>query len=128
MRPARRLHPARSILTALVLIVGMVATQTREAAMVHVRCVAHGELVHVNAPERASIGHNAKNVLSSRTGDVAFDHEHCVLVGTSACVPIAITAALTMSLSALPPPLLPAPATYVARATFRIAPKNSPPA
>lgn len=96
--------------------------------MVHVRCEAHGELVHVNAPERASIEHGGSNVLRSLTGDLAFDHEHCVLVGTSACVDIAVAAAISMTLSACQPPLLLAPAEYVARATFRIAPKNSPPA
>jgi hypothetical protein len=112
----------------LVLVVGMVATQTREAAMVHVRCEAHGELIHVNAPEGASIGHGGRNLLTSGTGDVAFDHEHCALVGTSACVHIAIAAVTSMTLSGCQPPLLPAPADYVARATFRIAPKNSPPA
>jgi hypothetical protein len=118
---------AGSIATALVLVIGMVGVQTHEAATMHVRCEAHGQLVHVTAPASPDLG--GTNLLRTRTGQAAaVDHEHCALVGTTACDHVATTPAICVTVCAGLPPQPPAPADYVARATFRIAPKNSPPA
>ena len=116
---------ARSIVTALVLVIGMMGVQTHEAATIHVRCEAHGQLVHVTASASPDLG---TKLLRARTGQTAVDHEHCALVGTTACDYTASTPGTCMTVCADQPPSLPVPADYVARATFRIAPKNSPPA
>ena len=117
---------ARSIVTALVLVIGMVGVQTHEAATMHVRCEAHGQLVHVTPPTSPDLG--ASNLLRTHTGQAAVDHEHCALVGTTACNYTAATPATCVTLCAGEPPSPPALADYVARSTFRLAPKNSPPA
>jgi hypothetical protein len=122
----RSRRQARSIVTALVLVIGMVGVQTHEAATMRVRCEAHGQLVHMTAPTSPDVG--GTNLLRTRTGQTAVDHEHCALVGTTACDYTAATPATCVTLCAGEPPSSPAPADYVARATFRIAPKNSPPA
>ena len=54
---------AGSIATAVLLMVCMLVVQSREAAMVHVRCAEHGQLVHVRTPgqsRRAGAGRYAR--------------------------------------------------------------------
>jgi hypothetical protein len=126
-----RFRRAGSAATAVLLIVSMLVVQSREAAMVHVRCAEHGQLVHVRSagPNHVAAApvDNAEVALPS-SGDAAGDHDHCALIGASHCAQLVAAAPVTTTFLAIAPETSPDLVSYTTRATFRIAPKNSPPA
>jgi hypothetical protein len=126
-----RFRRAGSIATAVLLMVSMLVVQSREAAMVHVRCAEHGQLVHVrsagpNHVAAAPVGTAVVALPSS--GDAASDHDHCALIGANHCIHLAAAPPVTSTVLAIAPEMSPQLVSYATRATFRIAPKNSPPA
>ncbi|HET9993185.1 MAG TPA: hypothetical protein VFQ65_31835 [Kofleriaceae bacterium] len=105
--------------------------QSREAAMVHVRCAEHGQLVHVRSagPDHVAAAPVGTAVVAlPSSGDAASDHDHCALIGANHCVQLAAAALVTSTALAIAPDMAPELVSYSTRATFRIAPKNSPPA
>lgn len=136
MRPAyprqdswtRLVRRAGAIATAMLLVVCTVAVQTREVAVAHVRCLEHGQLIHVTsvAPDRAADrAPGLTRILPARGATV--DHEHCPVVGTTHCTftslaPPAVAIVATVALARVP-----IASDHAARTTFRLAPKTSPP-
>jgi hypothetical protein len=121
----RLVRRAGAIATAMLLVVCTVAVQTQEAAVTHIRCQEHGQLIHVTSVAPESAGALAPALGSARGASA--DHDHCPLVGTTHC-----------AFSSLSPPAVAAVATVVVtrvaiesqhtpRTTFRLAPKTSPP-
>src|SRR6185312_3289228 len=89
-----------AIATAILLVVCTIAVQTQEAAVAHVRCQEHGQLIHVTsvAPESAgALAAGLTRIIPSRGS--AADHDHCPLVGTTHCTftPIAPPAVATVA-------------------------------
>ena len=124
--PRLRRRRAGAIVTALVLAVCMVGIQAREAATVHVRCAEHGQLVHVqaaHAPVHTQVGTH----LVPTGRDAAGGHEHCAFIGANHCVQVAAVVPACSVVSAIEPRPAAVVAEVSARATFRLAPKNSPP-
>jgi hypothetical protein len=124
-----RLRRAGSTATAVLLMVCMLVVQSREAAMVHVRCAEHGQLIHVRAANHiAPAPGGAPVVALPARGDAASDHDHCALIGAKHCAELAAAAPVSTIVLTVAPRMTPELVSYAARATFRIAPKNSPPA
>jgi hypothetical protein len=125
-----RLRRAGSTATAVLLMVCVLVVQSREAAMVHVRCAEHGQLMHVRT---AGADHIATAPVGTAIvvlpgGSATTDHDHCALIGAKHCVQLAIAVPVSSIVFAIGPRMSPDPVPHTARATFRIAPKNSPPA
>lgn len=125
----RRLRRAGAIATALVALACMLAVQAREAGYVHVRCAEHGALMHVEPAAHTSVttqsttGHR---LVSDRGGSRA-GHDHCMAVGASHCMHSAPPPIEAREVATLERVASVAPAEYLSRATFRLAPKTSPP-
>jgi hypothetical protein len=124
--PRLRRRRAGAIVTALVLAICTVGVQAREAATVHVRCAEHGELVHVQAHPPVHLPAGTHLVPIGRDA-AAGGHEHCTFIGANHCVQVAAVVPACSVVSAIEPRPPAAGAEVSARATFRIAPKNSPP-
>ena len=127
MRARSTLGRVASIATAILLLVCMLVVQSREAAMVHVRCTEHGQLMHVDgvASEQAPAPSGVAAVTPSDGAPI--DHDHCALIGAKHCVQLAVAPPVATIALAIAPAPRPDPIIYIQRATFRIAPKNSPP-
>jgi hypothetical protein len=120
---------AGSTATAVLLMVCMLVVQSREAAMVHVRCAEHGQLMHVRSANHVAPAPNHTPVVAlPGSGDAASDHDHCALIGAKHCAELATAAPVPSIVLEIAPRMLPELVSYAARPTFRIAPKNSPPA
>ena len=120
---ARQLRRAGAIATALAALACMLAVQSREAGYVHVRCAEHGELMHVGPATHATPGiHLVRDRGGTKTG-----HDHCMVVGANHCVQHAAAPIAATEVAALERVASVAPAEYLSRATFRLAPKTSPP-
>ena len=122
--PLRR---TATVALSVLILIGTLGVQAREAAELHVRCAEHGLLMHVRAiGPAASAG--AQTALTAPGSRESLAHDHCLFVGASHCAAHAAVAVPTVAASA---PLR-APAQLVAmrfaRAAYRIAPKTSPPA
>lgn len=124
-----RIRRAWAGATALLVLVSLLHAQTREAMYLHVRCAEHGQLVHVHAIAVASSNRSAStSCLAVQAPRQQLDHDHCLVIGAKHCAHGAIAAPASAMRVDLAPPASIEPAEYVARATFRIAPKTSPPA
>jgi len=125
----RRLRRAGSTATAVLLMVCMLVVQSREAAMVHVRCAEHGQLMHVRSANHIAPAPAGTPVVAlPGSGDAASEHDHCALIGAKHCAQVAAAVPVSTIVLAVAPRMTPELVSYAARATFRIAPKNSPPA
>jgi hypothetical protein len=110
-------------------MVCMLVVQSREAAMVHVRCAEHGQLMHVRSANHIAPAPAGTPVVAlPGSGDAASDHDHCALIGAKHCAELAAVAPVPAIVLAIAPRMSSELVSYPARATFRIAPKNSPPA
>jgi hypothetical protein len=119
-----------SIAVVTLALASMLAMQWHEGSVVHVRCDAHGEMTHLGgssvvAGEAGAVG-NAHFDRSS--GGQVDDDDHCQFLG-AACsaivkiaTPVAIDDHATLLVNVAPPL-----GAVIARATFRLAPKTSPP-
>lgn len=125
---ARRIRRAGAIATVVVLVVCTVGVQAREAAIPHVRCQEHGQLVHVHGVVPDSVGDHAVGVahVPSR-GAFEADHEHCPMGGTVPCTSCPAVAPAVSIVAAVADPQVPRTNAHVAVATLRMAPKTSPP-
>jgi hypothetical protein len=121
-----------SIAVVAVALASMLAMQWQEGSVVHVRCDAHGEMVHLGAGGSSVVageGPAGASHFDSSTGGHADDDDHCQFLGSecSAIVkiatPVAIADGATLLVTLAPPA-----AAVIVRATFRLAPKTSPPA
>ncbi len=122
-----RLRRAGAITTAVLLALCMLVVQSREVAMVHVRCAEHGQLVHVRASSSGHASAAAGTAMVVPGGRATSEHEHCALIGAKHCVHLAAVAPVSSIVAALGPRLAVELVSHSPRATFRIAPKNSPP-
>jgi hypothetical protein len=123
----RRVRRAGAIAIAMLLVVCTVAVQTGEAAVAHVRCQEHGQLIHVTsvAPDTGADRAPGLARVTPARGS-ALDHEHCAVLGTTYCsgsslAPSAVSIVATLALR------MPIASEHTARTTFRLAPKTSPP-
>jgi hypothetical protein len=124
----RLVRRAGAIATAILLVVCTVAVQTQEAAVAHVRCQEHGQLIHVTsvAPESAGVlAPGVARIIPARSASA--DHDHCALVGTTHCTfsslpPLAVATIPTMVVARVA-----IASQHTPRTTFRLAPKTSPP-
>ncbi|HEY1817859.1 MAG TPA: hypothetical protein VGG74_36205 [Kofleriaceae bacterium] len=124
----RRLRRAGAVATALLALTCMLVVQSSEAAVVHVRCAEHGVLMHLHpgaAPATAQS--SGATALHSHKDDRVGHHDHCLMVATSHFVQASVAGTACTTASALELVRPPIPVEHVARATFRIAPKTSPP-
>ena len=124
-----RLRRAGAVAATLVMLAGMLAVQAREATVVHVRCVEHGQLMHVEAPAHAAPTARTEagtHVIADQGGARA-GHDHCLVVGANHYVHAAAAPVTATEVAALEHVPSVAPAEHLARATFRLAPKTSPP-
>jgi hypothetical protein len=111
----------------------MLAMQWHEGSVVHVRCDAHGEMMHLaaggSAVARGEDAPAGADHLGRSTDGQAVEHDHCHFLGSTCstivkvATPVAIADGATLLVVLAPPP-----SAVVARATFRLAPKTSPPA
>ena len=126
---ARRFSARRvvAIATALVALVCTLSVQTREAAIVHVRCVEHGELTHVRGIVDRTGPQTVGSHVVGRTGTAPAEHEHCPLPAANHSADLAMTAPPAVVAAAVTIVRSVAPADYLARAPLRYAPKTSPP-
>lgn len=120
-----------SIAVVAVALASMLAMQWHEGSVVHVRCDAHGEMVHLGAAGSAVVageGPVGAARLDRSGGGLAVGDDHCQFLGAecSAIVkistPVAVADGATLLVSLAPPP-----GAVIVRATFRLAPKTSPP-
>jgi hypothetical protein len=126
-RLIRRLPPIAVVAVALA---SMLAMQWHEGSVVHVRCDAHGEMVHLGEGAVVSgEGPAGAARLDGSTGGQAAIEDHCQFLG-AACsaivkisTPVAIADGATLLVMLAPPA-----GAVIVRATFRLAPKTSPPA
>lgn len=118
---------AVAIATALVALVCTLSVQTREVAIVHVRCLEHGELTHVRAIADRSAAHAAGSHVVGRTGQGVAAHEHCPLTAANHCADLAMPAPTAVVAAAVAVVRSVAPPEYLAQAPLRYAPKTSPP-
>jgi hypothetical protein len=128
-RLIRRLPPIAVVAVALA---SMLAMQWHEGSVVHVRCDAHGEMVHLGEGDSAVVsgeGPAGAARLGGSTGGQAASDDHCQFLG-AACsaivkisTPVAIDDGATLLVMLAPPT-----GAVIVRATFRLAPKTSPPA
>jgi len=124
-----------SIAAVVVAIASMLVVQWQEGPVVHVRCETHGELMHLGSESSSVHGGQdseapvSEHHLRQSTGGQAVAHDHCdVLQSTySTVASIAPTIAITDGAALLAVPVA-TPSARLPRATFRIAPKTSPPA
>ena len=125
----RRLRRAGAIAAALAALACMLAVQAREAGYVHVRCAEHGELMHVEPAAHAAptAQSTAGTHLVSDRGGAKTGHDHCMVVGASHCIQHAAAPVAASEVATLERVASVAPAEYLSRATFRLAPKTSPP-
>ena len=131
----RMIRRLPSIAAVAVALASMLAMQWHEGSVVHVRCDAHGEMMHLGAGgssvaggEDASGPIGADHLGRSPDGQ-AVEHDHCHFLGSTCstivkmATPVAISDGATLLVVLAPPP-----SAVVVRATFRLAPKTSPPA
>ena len=125
---ARQARRAGTIALALLVMVCTVIVQSREGASVHVRCEAHGQLVHVKSVARDTGDHapGLACVIPAR-GEAIADHEHCPVVGTTHCTHGSIAQTAAVPVATLVVVRTPIAREHSARTTFRLAPKTSPP-
>jgi hypothetical protein len=118
-----------AIATALAALACMLAVQAREAGFVHVRCAEHGELMHVQPAAHAgpTAQSTAGTHVASDRGGAKAGHDHCMVVGANHCMQHAPAPVAATEVATLERVVSVAPAEYLARATFRLAPKTSPP-
>jgi hypothetical protein len=120
-----------SIAVVAVALASMLAMQWQEGSVVHVRCDAHGEMVHLGAGGSAVVageGPVGAAHFDGSTGGQADDDDHCQFLGSECSAIVAIAppvahADVTTLLVNPAPPL----GAVIVRATFRLAPKTSPP-
>lgn len=122
------------LMVVVVALASMLSMQWHEAAVVHVRCNAHGEMSHLGAGGRSVVGAEAaagpagEARLDQGTTAELDDDDHCQVIGSTCSevarveAPVAIAGPATLLAVTAPPFGAPA-----ARATFRLAPKTSPP-
>ncbi|HEY6038172.1 MAG TPA: hypothetical protein VIV58_28015 [Kofleriaceae bacterium] len=124
----RLVRRAGAIATAILLVVCTVAVQTQEAAVAHVRCLEHGQLIHVTsvAPESAGDLAPALTRLAPARGGSA-EHDHCPLVGTTHCAFSSLAPPPVAAVAALELARVSGESQHAPRTTFRLAPKTSPP-
>ncbi len=126
-RFARRVASAATVV--LLMTVTLLA-QWHESTTIHVRCAAHGELTHAShstdaEPSRAPLGGDE---IAARTDDATPEHEHCGLIGATHAIVSTRVGPITISDgSALVVVRAVTPLEQIAGATFRLAPKTSPP-
>ena len=118
---------AVAIVTALVALVCTLSVETREAAIVHVRCLEHGELTHVRAVTDRTAPQASGSHLAGQTGKALAGHEHCPLTAANHCADLAMAAPTAVVAPAVAIVRSVAPPEYLARAPLRYAPKTSPP-
>lgn len=126
---ARLARRAGAIATAILLVVCTVSVQTHEAAVAHVRCLEHGQLMHVTsvAPDGASVRAPGTSRILPTRGVVA-DHEHCPVAGTTHCTFSSLAPPASAIVATAAVARVPITSDHAARTTFRLAPKTSPPA
>ena len=125
----RRARRACAAVTALLAVLGLLGVQGREAAEIHVRCLEHGELMHVApAAHGAELARPGTSALGPRSAGDRTGHEHCLFVGANHCVHGSLAIPATTAVATLEVVHAVAPSEHLARATFRLAPKTSPPA
>ena len=124
-----------SIAVVVVALASMLAVQWQEGSVVHVRCEAHGEVMHLGA-ESTSVhdGQGTEGPVGQRhlrpgSGSEAVEHDHCDFLGSTYGTFASPTPAIAVTDGAawLATPVA-TPSAPIARATFRLAPKTSPPA
>jgi hypothetical protein len=124
----RLVRRAGAIATAILLVVCTIAVQTQEAAVAHVRCQEHGQLIHVTsvAPESAgALTAGLTSVIPARGSSA--EHDHCPLVGTTHCTFSALAAPAVAAVATVEVARVAIASQHTPRTTFRIAPKTSPP-
>ena len=101
-----------------------------EATTPHVRCAVHGEQTHAITHGTGQVGAPTigGDQIANRADDIVAEHEHCGIVATAHALFARPAAPTLITDAAVPiaiaPPIAAAP---IARATFRLAPKTSPP-
>lgn len=119
-----------SVAAAALLVTVALLARWHEATTIHVRCAAHGELIHVSHSEASDGTHHVMGAheLAPRSDDVVGEHEHCGLIGAvHTPVDAQLRLVVTSDGSAHEIVRSVAPIELIARATFRLAPKTSPP-
>jgi hypothetical protein len=116
------------IATAILLVVCTVAVQTQEAAVAHVRCQEHGQLIHVTsvAPESAGVlAPGLTHIIPARSASA--EHDHCALVGTTHCTFSSLAPLAVATMPTIVVARVAIASQHAPRTTFRLAPKTSPP-
>jgi hypothetical protein len=130
---ARRSRGVRACaaLTTLVFVAAGLLGALHEAATVHVRCAAHGELIDSAGPVRTAVRPVRDAIAPAQPSARGHGDDHCLLASAaraSRTVPgspaIAAAAVTIDDLVAVPSAPIAAPAAGL----YRIAPKTSPPA
>lgn len=121
----------RAALTTLAFLAASVLGALHEAATVHVRCAAHGELIDSTGPVPSDVPSARDAIAPAQSSARGHGDDHCLIAAAaraSRTVPgspaIAVPAVAAIDRAALPP-ATPAPASA---SLYRIAPKTSPPA
>jgi hypothetical protein len=115
-------------LVAMLVVIAQLAGFAHEAAVRHVRCAAHGELVEATDAGATSIFADSTAVHQAGDRRADADHDHCTIAtaihAAAAVAPPAWTGA------ASPPAAMVADGSVAAVASvarYRLAPKTSPP-
>lgn len=119
-----------SAAVATLLVAVALLARWHESTTLHVRCATHGELMHVS---HATVRDGATpkigaHELAARDDDAVGEHEHCGLIGAvHTCAVASIAPVVITDATALEVVRSVTPIELIARATFRLAPKTSPP-
>lgn len=132
---ALREVPARSL--ALLALLAHGQTLAHDLIERHELCREHGELVHAgdehaheaDAPATASSESGAEHGIRSAAAGAEHDHEHCALAGSRSDLTIAPAQAGVQPAAPGAPTAIPvaASAPRASGASYRLAPKQSPP-
>jgi hypothetical protein len=121
----------RAALTTIAFVAASLLGALHEAATVHIRCAAHGELIDSAGPVRADVPSAQDEVAAAQSSARGHGDDHCLLASAtraSRTVPrapaIAAATITALDLGAVPLLSTAAPAASL----YRIAPKTSPPA
>ncbi len=121
---------ARALCAAALAIVFAACTLIagwHQATVIHARCAAHGELVHVGGGVHRKLGAHQIAARDADGGDG--EHEHCQLCPRTHDGAPAISAHVPVAMPPVAPAPLPAPRVIAiaTEAPLRDAPKTSPP-
>lgn len=130
--PFRR-RASLGVLLALVCIVAQLGAALHLGLVRHVRCAAHGELMHADAGHDHADPTTALDVSTTRA--VVFDagaapeheHDHCQALASRSVEPTAPAVLVAAPPVTVDPPAPVARPLVVVVALYRLAPKASPP-